>query len=113
MNEMSKLLEENNNNNTSISIDTCIFCLDDADKIIKFNCCNTYYHKACLEKYIEHNKDDDDDILCPSCRQELTIIIYKDNKQLNFYKLLFNNGIGALLGCLLIIFSLFLLKAIR
>ena len=107
MSESTKSLEDSS---TSILIDNdCIFCLDDTNEIIKFKCCNTYYHNTCLGKYIEYNEDSI--LLCPSCRQPISDKRHSNKKWRG--NIIIYNVLGSIIGCILIIFALILLKKIE
>ena len=53
----------------------CSICLDNIDNNLKQTQCNHYFHKECLNKWLNNNNT------CPNCREELK----KDKKIENMF----------------------------
>lgn len=72
----------------NIDDNECVICFEDIslNNFIYFDCCKKNFHKDCLDKWINVNKEKNNDLnKCIYCRQQSTIMdkLIKNNTQNN------------------------------
>jgi len=72
----------------NIDDNECVICFEDisSNNFIYFDCCKKNFHKDCLDKWINVNKEKNNDLnKCIYCRQKSTIMdkLIKNNTQNN------------------------------
>jgi len=72
----------------NIDDNECVICFEDisSNNFIYFDCCKKNFHKDCLDKWININKEKNNDLTkCIYCRQKSTIMdkLIKNNTQNN------------------------------
>jgi hypothetical protein len=69
--ENSKMQKITNKNKKQLQRDTCSICCD-SHKINKMitTCCGHHFGTYCFAKYIDINYDNNNDIVCPLCRND-------------------------------------------
>jgi len=69
--ENSKLQKITNKNKKQLEHNTCSICFDN-HKINKMitTCCGHHFGTYCFSKYIDMNYENDNDIVCPLCRND-------------------------------------------
>jgi hypothetical protein len=69
--ENSKIQKITNKNKKQLERDTCSICCD-THKINKMitTCCGHHFGTYCFAKYIDMNYDNNNDIICPLCRND-------------------------------------------